>query len=232
MIQRSGPSMFPSPHPEGRGGLQDSAKQTVVLIHGLWFSGYILWPLARRLRSRGFIVHTFTYPSVRADLQSNADRLANFIHELPVDTLHLVGHSLGGILIRALFHFHPTQKPGRIVTLGTPHGGCRVAQHLNRRAFWRRAMGKCIAQFLSGASRDWSPPPREIGAICGTRSFGLGRWLYPGLPRPNDGLLTVKESAFSVAREHLALPVSHTGMLFSRQVAEQVGNFLVHGKFL
>lgn len=192
----------------------------------------MLYVLARRLRSQGFIVHTFTYPSVRADLNSNAGKLANFINELPAETVHLVGHSLGGILIRALFHFHPTQKPGRIVTLGTPHGGCRVAQHLNRHVFWRRAMGKCIAQFLAGATREWEPPAREIGAICGTRSFGLGRWLYPGLPRPNDGLLTVKESAFPAAREHLVLPVSHTGMLFSRQVAEQVANFLVKGEFL
>jgi hypothetical protein len=59
----------------------------------------------------------------------------------------------------------------------------------------------------------------------------MGRLLYRGLPRPNDGLLTVKESAFPAAREHLALPVSHTGMLFSREVADQVGSFLVSGKF-
>src|SRR3972149_5424539 len=79
--------------------------------------------------------------------------------------------------------------------------------------------------------QHWAPPPREIGAICGTRSFGLGRLLYRGLPRPNDGLLTVKESAFPAAREHLALPVSHTGMLFSREVADQAGQFLMTGKF-
>jgi hypothetical protein len=88
-----------------------------------------------------------------------------------------------------------------------------------------------VAQLLAGEPQQWMPPPREIGALCGTRSFGLGRWLYRGLPRPNDGLLTVKESAFPAAQEHLALPVSHTGMMFSREVAEQVGNFLISGRF-
>ncbi len=190
-----------------------------------------MFVLARRLRRRGFIVHSFSYPSVRADLSANATRLAQFLDTLDAATVHLVGHSLGGILIRALFHDHPQRKPGRIVTLGTPHGGSRVAQHLSRRAFWRRAMGKGIAQLLAGEPLRWALPAREIGAICGTRSFGLGRFLHRGLPRPNDGLLTVKESAFPAAQEHLALPVSHTGMLFSREVAERVGHFLISGKF-
>jgi len=55
--------------------------------------------------------------------------------------------------------------------------------------------------------------------------------LYRDLPRPNDGLLTVKESAFPAAREHLVLPLSHTGMLFSRSLARQVAAFLRSGQF-
>jgi pimeloyl-ACP methyl ester carboxylesterase len=211
--------------------ITNAKPQTVVLIHGLWFPGYILFVLGRRLRRQGFTVHAFSYPSVRADLSANAERLAGFLDTLDADTVHLVGHSLGGILIRALFHHHPRQKPGRIVTLGTPHGGSRVAQHQSRYAPWRWAMGKGVIQLLTGAPRHWTSPPREIGVICGTRSFGMGRLLVRHLPRPNDGLLTVKESAFPAAREHLALPVSHTGMLFSREVAEQVGQFLMTGKF-
>ncbi len=181
--------------------------------------------LARRLRRRGFSVHLFSYPSVRADLRANAERLAHFLAALDADTVHLVGHSLGGILIRAVFHYSPPRQPGRLVTLGAPHGGSRVAQQLNRHAFWRRAMGKGVAQLLAGEPQRWRSPTREIGAICGTRSLGMGRLLYRGLPRPNDGLLTVKESAFPAAQEHLALPLSHTGMLFSRTLARQVRRF-------
>jgi len=214
-----------------RPAITNARPQTVVLLHGLWFSGYILFVLARRLRRQGFTVHAFSYPSVRADLGANAERLARFLGTLDADIVHLVGHSLGGILIRALFHRHPQQIPGRIVTLGAPHGGSRVAQRLSRYAFWRWVMGKGVIQLLAGTLPPWTSPPREIGVICGTRSFGMGRLLVRDLPLPNDGLLTVKESALPVAREHLALPVSHTGMLFSREVAEQVGQFLMTGKF-
>jgi pimeloyl-ACP methyl ester carboxylesterase len=205
--------------------------ETVVLIHGLWMSGWCLSLLARRLRRAGFTVHIFSYASVRSDLRDNAEHLQRFLATLPAKQVHLMGHSLGGILIRALFHHHPRQKPGRIVTLGTPHGGCRVARDLSRYAFWRWAMGKGVIQLLSGAPSHWTTPPCEMGVICGTRSIGMGRLLVRDLPQPNDGLLTVKETAFPAAREHLALPVSHTGMLFSREVADQAGQFLVTGVF-
>jgi hypothetical protein len=92
-------------------------------------------------------------------------------------------------------------------------------------------MGLGVAQLLAGTPREWSSPPREIGVICGTRSFGMGWLLYRDLPRPNDGLLTVKESAFPAAREHLVLPLSHTGMLFSHTLARQVAAFLRSGQF-
>lgn len=143
-----------------------------------------------------------------------------------------MGHSLGGILIRALFHYYPDQKPGRIVTLGTPHGGCQVARHLNRSAFWRRMMGKSVAQLLDDVTRQWPLPPREIGVIRGSRSFGMGRFLYRHLPRPNDGLLTVEESDLPGTSDSIVLPVSHTGMLFSRALAYQAGAFLGCGRFV
>lgn len=208
-----------------------SKNEAVVLIHGLWFSGHVMFVLARRLRRQGFTVRSFSYPSVRADLRANAERLAHFLDTLDVDTVHLVGHSLGGILIRALFHHHPRQKPGRIVTLATPHGGSRVAQYLNRHAFWRWAMGKSVADLLGGLPQAWSLPASEIGVIGGSRSFGMGQLLYRPLPTPNDGLLTVEESTLVGTHDHLVLPASHTGMLFSRTVARQVGAFLAGGHF-
>lgn len=197
----------------------------------MWLPAFCLWPLARRLERQGFSPRLYSYASVRADLAVNAAHLARFLSDIDAGSVHLVGHSLGGTLIRALFHYYPEQKPGRIVTLGTPHGGCRVARHLSRSAFWRRAMGNSVAQLLDDATRHWPLPPRDIGVIRGSRSFGMGRFLYRRLPQPNDGLLTVEESDLPGARDSIVLPVSHTGMLFSRALAHQAGTFLGAGRF-
>jgi pimeloyl-ACP methyl ester carboxylesterase len=176
-------------------------------------------------------VRTYSYPSVRLDLRANAERLQHFLLTLEADTVHLAGHSLGGVLIRALHHYFPQQRPGRIVTLGTPHGDCQTAHHLEHSRFWRWAMGRSVAQLLEGIPLPWPLPAREIGVISGVRSMGLGRFLFRQLPRPNDGLLSVPETRLPGVREQIVLPVSHTGMLFSRRVAGQLAAFLRDGRF-
>jgi pimeloyl-ACP methyl ester carboxylesterase len=206
------------------------SKETVVLVHGLWFPGIVLAPLARRLARAGFSVVSFSYPSVRADLRANAERLNAFLAGLDAGTVHLVGHSLGGILIRALFHHFPAQRPGRVVTLAAPHQGSRAGQRLARLRLGRRILGYGVAQLLAGAPAVWALPAREIGTVSGTHSIGLGR-LVGGMERPNDGLLSVAETTLPGAHARLVLPVAHTGMLFSRPVADAVGRFLRAGLF-
>lgn len=211
--------------------MADTKKEVVVLIHGLWLSGPVLWFLAGRLRRAGWAVRTYSYPSVRLDFRANAERLQRFLQTLQADTVHLAGHSLGGVLIRALYYYFPHQRPGRIVTLGAPHGGSHTARHLQRSRFWRRAMGRSVAQLLARSPLPWPLPAREIGVISGARSMGLARFLFRRLPRPNDGLLSVPETRLPGVREQIVLPVSHTGMLFSRHVAAELAAFLRDGRF-
>ena len=84
------------------------------------------------------------------DLQQNAAALQVFLRTLPAGTVHLVAFSLGGLVVRALFHFYPQQHPGRIVTLGTPHNGSLAAQRLVR---WRWSCGESVS-CPSGAPRS------------------------------------------------------------------------------
>jgi pimeloyl-ACP methyl ester carboxylesterase len=209
--------------------LAPATNETVVLIPGLWFPAVGLRYLGHHLGRRGYDVRYFSYPSVRHDLRENAARLNAFLAGIEVPVIHLVGHSLGGILIRALFRFHPQQKPGRVVTLGSPHGGSVVARRKNASRAWRRLMGRGVAQMLLGV--DWPAPGRDIGTIAGRRSFGLGRVAGGRLPMPNDGLLTEDETRIAGATDVLALPVSHSGMLFSPEVARAVAAFLADGHF-
>jgi pimeloyl-ACP methyl ester carboxylesterase len=211
--------------------LSEPAREAVVLIHGLWLNGLIMKPLAWRLKRAGFVVHTYSYPSVALDFRANAARLNAFLASVPGATVHLVGHSLGGILIRALFQFFPQQRPGRLVTLGSPHQGTQVGRHLEQYRVWQRLMGRSVEELLEGAPQTWAAPARELGVIQGQRSVGMGKVLYRPLPQPNDGLLTLAEASLPAATAAMTLPVSHTGMLVARTVAEQVVSFLKTGRF-
>ena len=205
-------------------------RESVVLVNGLWLTDLALWLLARRLRRAGFQTFTFSYPSVRQDLRTSAACLHDFLARVPGATVHLVGYSLGGLVIRALFHFHPQLRPGRIVLLGSPQTGNRAAQMLARARPGRALLGRAVAELIAGTPQHWSWPARETGVIAGSRSVGLGR-LVARLAVPNDGSVAVEETTIPAAHARLVLPVAHFAMLLAPVVARQVARFLRAGTF-
>ena len=209
---------------------RSAGQETVVLVHGLWLSGWSLYVLGQRLARYGFETCPFSYPSVSQNLLQNAERLQRFLVRLERPLVHLVGHSLGGIVIRALFHQHPAQPPGRIVTLGAPHGGSYPASVLVRTALGRKITGRSMQQLLAGMPTHWRPVDRDTGVIAGDISIGMGR-LFPRFPRPNDGVVSAAEAQLPGATDITTLHVSHTAMVVSSQVAHQVCWFLKHGRF-
>jgi pimeloyl-ACP methyl ester carboxylesterase len=211
------------------GATMDS-RESVVLVNGLWLTDPALWLLARRLRRAGFQTFSFSYPSVRQDLRANAAHLHEFLARIPGATVHLVGYSLGGLVIRALFHFHPGQRPGRVVLLGSPQTGSRAAEQLRRFRLGRRLTGRSVAELTAGLPQTWPWPAHETGIIAGNRPFGLGR-LAATLPNPNDGTVQVEETVVAGACDTRVLPVAHSAMLLSAAVAQQVVHFLRHGAF-
>jgi len=200
----------------------------VVLVHGLLMSGLDLTLLARRLRRCGFATRIFSYASVRGDIDDSVERLYRFITAQRPRTLHLVGHSLGGLLIRLLLERHPELPPGRVVTLGTPHNGSVVARRLWRRRWGRRLIGGSAAT-LAGAVPPWRGA-RPLGSIAGRLPLGVGVFMH-GLPRPNDGTVAVAETQLDGMDDHMVLPLSHMALVVSAASARQTCRFLRTGRF-
>lgn len=199
-----------------------------MLVHGLWMSGFEMVLLRLRLRREGYHVVQFRYRTSRRDFSENVRRLQQFLATTPGESVHFVAHSLGGLVVRQLFHDFPGQRPGRIVTLGSPHSGSGTARCLARHSAWRHAMGEALSP-LSGALPEWQGQ-RELGSIAGTMSLGISQ-LLRNLPLPNDGTVAAVETQLADSSDYLELPVSHSGLLFSREVAQQTAHFLAHGHF-
>lgn len=203
--------------------------ETVVLIHGMYLGGWAMAWLARRLGAQGWRPCRFSYPTVRRPLAASVEPLQHLLGQLDTPVLHLVAHSLGGLLVRHLFDRFPDQRPGRIVTLGTPHQPSHVAVALAARPWSRWILGRSGPEDLLGAAPPWGGS-HELGVIAGTLGAGIGR-IVPHLPVPNDGTVALGETQLSRAADWISLPVTHTGLLLSPQVAEQVGAFLATGRF-
>ena len=207
----------------------------IVYVHGLWQRGAEAILLRRRLaRDLGADVRVFSYSSVAADGAAHARALAEYLRAIRADTLHLVGHSLGGLVIVKLFEEHSEAleqlPPGRIVLLGSPLRGSLTARNLARLPFGKTIMGRTVGEeLLVPRERRWIAR-RDLGLIAGDRGVGLGR-LMGRLGGASDGTILVEEVQIEGAADRAVLRVSHTGMVFSAAVARQAGVFLKTGRF-
>jgi hypothetical protein len=210
-------------------------RTVVVYVHGLWQRGGEALLLRRRLsHALQAEAPAFSYPSVTADAASNARALAAYLSAIDADVLHLVGHSLGGLVILKLFEndtgVDARLPPGRIVMLGSPLSGSRTARNLARLPLGAKIMGRSVAEeLLLPRQRRWQGS-RELGVIAG--NFGVGLGLLVGrLGAPSDGTVLVEETVLDGITERVVLRVSHTGLLLSGAVARRAAAFLSTGRF-
>jgi pimeloyl-ACP methyl ester carboxylesterase len=207
-----------------------AASEQVVLVHGLWMHGAVMSWMGWRIARAGYTVHRYTYPSMRMSLVENARRLAAFCQALGARPLHLVGHSLGGMLIARMLDEPHRIDVGRVVFMGSPFADSFAAHRLSRVRMARAALGASIGEWMRG-----TPPASmaryDIGVIAGNRGVGLGMVVARGLPAPHDGTVSVAETVVPGAKDHIELKVSHTEMIMSMQVARQVCEYLRRGRF-
>ncbi len=208
-----------------------AARESLIFIHGLWMSGAESRWLRRRLESHfGFDTATFGYGTVSEPLTAVLERLHETVVRTGADRVHVIGHSLGGVIGYRYFERFSDAPPGRVVFLGSPLCGSQAARGLDRFAIGHRMIGRLVIEELLGEPhRRWSAP-RPLGVIAGTRPVGLGR-LFAGFSEPNDGTVAVRETQIEGATDQLVLPVSHLGMMLSTRVADECGRFLRDGRF-
>ena len=152
-------------------------------------------------------------------------------HGMHIDTpvVHFLGHSLGGLVVRTMLSQSSWQRPGRVLTLGTPHLGSHAARYLGANPALAWILGKSLRQGLDGDIPPW-PGDREVATIAGDKALGAGR-IVPGLPKPNDGTVAVAETELGPDHAHVVLAVTHSSMLISRRVADYACVYLKTGRF-
>jgi pimeloyl-ACP methyl ester carboxylesterase len=206
-----------------------SARDAVILVHGLWTNRAVMLYLSRFLSRRGFRTRSVGYLSAMRDFEHNAARIARAIDAVDAPRVHVVGHSMGGVVALRAIGAHPDPRVHRLVLLGAPIAGCEGGRQIARSSWGARLLGATKSLWLA-MPRLEIPPAVEAGSIAGTRRFGLGG-LVLRLPLPNDGVVTVEETKHPRLADHLVLPVAHSLMLASPTVARQVAAFLETGRF-
>jgi pimeloyl-ACP methyl ester carboxylesterase len=209
--------------------------ECVVLLHGLGRSAASMSWLEQRLATAGFQVANLDYPSEAYPIETLAENLAGPIGQAcggTADKLHLVGHSLGGILIRLYLQQHHPTNLGRVVMLSPPNQGSELADRLRDNPVYRLATGPAGQQL--GTAPDslpnrLGPVDFDLGVITGNTSLNP---LYSSwIPGEDDGKVAVARAGVSGMADLLVVAHSHTWIMNSAEVADQIVYFLAHGYF-
>ena len=219
------------------------AGETVILVHGMVRSGRCFAALAADLQAAGFRTVAVTYPSTRQSLRESAAMLTQIADRLvaeqdPADpiTLHFVGHSAGGLVIRAWGEANPHAPFGRTVLMGVPNGGAAMADAVRGVPLlgssldlaWGSAAGE-LSTDPAASLRTLPPPPGEFLTVAGCRGTAAG--YNPLIPGDDDGTVGVSEAQLAGQTEHLAVPGAlHSFLMNEPAVRAATVRFLRDGR--
>ena len=214
----------------------EPAREGVLLLHGIARRPASMRPMERRLATAGYRTLNLGYPARTADLAGCAAAIAPAIAAFAAecDRLHVVTHSMGGLVARVLLARHRPKSLGRVVMLGPPSQGSEVADALHRLWLHRRVFGPAGAELVT--RRDAALETRlgavdyPLGIIAGSRSLDpLASRLW--LRGPNDGRVTVARTRLDGMDDHCVLPVAHPTMMRAVHVQSETLRFLAEGRF-
>ena len=105
----------------------------MLLVHGFGGTKSSWSLLAQALSARGLTVEAVTYTPIGTSVEQLADRLVvevdRMLSRTGSDKVHLVGHSLGGVVIaQAIAGGRLNGLVDTVVTLGSPFGGYAVGK--------------------------------------------------------------------------------------------------------
>ena len=193
----------------------------VLLVHGMGRTPISWLPNLVRLRRGGHRVSVFAYSATLQDFARIRDRLATRLEQLAAQGDYaVVGHSLGGVLLRSALNALPAQiaLPKHLFLLSSPLHPARLAQRLGRHPLFRLVAGDC-GQLLASPERM-----AGIGAVKVATTSIVGTLGYNG-PRspfgqePNDGIVALAEMRAEWIADEIMVPVMHTLLPSSRRVA-------------
>ncbi|WP_031290008.1 esterase/lipase family protein [Pseudoalteromonas agarivorans] len=173
--------------------------ELVVLAHGLGRSDWAMRYFAQQLKHAHYKVCSLNYASLGQSVEAVFTQTTTQINACiaNVSEVHFVGHSLGGLVIRAYLQNNPRvfngNTLGNVVLIGTPNKGSELANHLN--GSWLMHIAGGVSQSLITGSKSLGNTINELdidlGVIAGTKASTLTQHYFKG---KNDGLVFVESA--------------------------------------
>jgi triacylglycerol lipase len=215
-----------------------TAKECVILLHGLGRTYRSMNKLARAAESADYTAVNLDYPSRTKTIEVLAGEVVpeglKRCREARAAPINLVTHSMGGILVRYYLEKNRIPELGRVVMLSPPNQGTEAADALRDDAFhkwWNGPAGQQLGTGSDGIAARLGPVTYPVGIITGTEHAFFDAQRAKLIPGPNDGKVSVERAKVAGMSDFLALPATHTFIMNDDEAVSQTLHFLRHGRF-
>jgi triacylglycerol lipase len=206
----------------------------VILLHGLARSSLSMGKMEKALIAEGYKVSNIGYPSRKYPIEELAHRVRQQILQLTddQDTLHIVAHSLGGILIRYIQKQEPLENLGKVIMLAPPNQGSEVVDKFGKWRLFRWINGPAGSQLGTdedGFLKKLGPVDFELGILTGDRSINL--ILSCMIEGKDDGKVSVENAKAEGMDDFMVLHTAHPFIMKNKNAIQQSIHFLQSGQF-
>ncbi len=200
----------------------------IIILHGLYMHGIVMLPLSQRLEKLGYQTEVISYNTVAI----NEDKVFPAIDKAidPSQVNVLVGHSLGGVVIK---RYLASRKPdsttiSHVVAIGSPINGASLIDKIQKLGLGV-ILGNSAKFGLETHDSTWSFP-QKLGSLAGTIPIGV-RSILIGTESHSDGTVTVDETKITGMTDHQQVRYTHTSLIYSSKVAEKIDHFIRNDRF-
>ncbi len=208
--------------------------KVAILLHGLGQAPFMLWTLESYLRKNGYFVDNMGYKTRKHSIDQHKEALKDrFKRYSCAATVDLIGHSMGGLVIREALRDKKPENLGRVVMLGTPNQGSHIADLFEGNPFYRKFFGpagqELTTKFQERSTANLSIN-YDLGIVAGTCCW-THPWFKYRMSGPHDGLVHPERTQLQGMRDYTEIHATHTLMAYNRSVQRQALHFLKHGEF-
>ncbi len=195
----------------------------VLLIHGMGRTPLSLLGLAASLRRAGHAPSLAGYVSWAQGFDDVVRRVELRLTQWEREAVPYacVGHSLGGLVLRAALGAQPIRFARHLLLLGTPSRTPRLALRFGQQVWYRRFNGGSGQRLTDPDFFAQLPLPAvPCTVVAGTRGNPLTNRLFPNAP--NDGIVAVDETILPEPTRQIMVPVGHTFMMNDARVRHEI----------
>jgi len=208
----------------------------VILLHGLARTDASMRKMEGDLKASGYRVINVDYPSRKETIEMLAvqyiDQAIERCRDSPVEKIHFVTHSMGGILIRYYLSKKPLEELGRVVMLSPPNQGSEVVDKVGKLPGFYALNGPAGQQLgtdMGSLPNQLGSVNYPVGVITGNKTINpILSLLIPG---EDDGKVAVERARLAGMSDFLVAPYTHPMIMKRDWVINQTRYFLRHGYF-